>query len=57
MLQTMEQTMVNLHGQPQAPLPTRDKLRDFLRTKSPTFSHPVEPMVADDWLMSAEKKL
>jgi hypothetical protein len=26
MLQTMQQTMVNLHAQPQAPLPSRDRL-------------------------------
>jgi hypothetical protein len=29
MLQTMQQTMVNLHAQPQVPLPPRDKLGDF----------------------------
>jgi hypothetical protein len=53
----MLQTMVNLHGQPQAPPPQRDMLRDFQHTKSPTFSHAMEPMDADDWLMSIEKKL
>jgi hypothetical protein len=42
MLQTMQQTQVNLHAQPQAP---------------PTFSYAVEPMDADDWLKSIEKKL
>jgi hypothetical protein len=30
------------------PLPPRDKLEDFQRTKLPTFSHNVEPMDADD---------
>jgi hypothetical protein len=35
----------------------RDRLGDFQRTKSPTFSHVVEPMDADDWLKSVEKKL
>jgi hypothetical protein len=29
MLQTMQQTLVNLHAQPQAPPPLRDRLRDF----------------------------
>jgi hypothetical protein len=29
MLQTMQQIMVNLHAQPQAPLPLRDRLGDF----------------------------
>jgi hypothetical protein len=29
MLQTMQQTLVNLHAQPQAPPSPRDRLRDF----------------------------
>jgi hypothetical protein len=49
--------MVNLHAQPQAPPPLRDRLGDFQGTKSPTFSHAVEPMDADDWLKSIDKKL
>jgi hypothetical protein len=59
MLQTMQQTMVNMQAaQPQAPpLPLRDMLEDFQRTKSPTFSHTVEAMDVDDWLKSVEKKL
>jgi hypothetical protein len=57
MLQTMLQTMVNLHAQPQMPSPPRDRLGDFHRTKPPTFSHAMEPMNVDDWLKSVEKKL
>ncbi len=57
MLQTMQQTLVNLHAQPQAPPPPRDRLGDFQRTKPPTFSYAVEPMDDDDWLKSVEKKL
>jgi hypothetical protein len=59
MLQTIQQTMVNMqNAQPQAPSPPpRDKLGDFQRTKPPTFSHSVEPMDADDWLKTVEKKL
>jgi hypothetical protein len=57
MLQTMQQTLVNLHAQPQAPLLLRDRLGDFQRTKPPTFSYAVEPMDADDWLKYVEKKL
>jgi hypothetical protein len=55
----MQQTMVNMqHAQPQAPpLPMRDRLGDFQHTKPLTFSHVVEPMDADDWLKSGEKKL
>jgi hypothetical protein len=45
-------------AQPQAsPPPLRDRLGDFQRTKPLTFSHVVEPMNADDWLKSIEKKL
>jgi hypothetical protein len=59
MLQTMQQTMVNMQAaQPQVlSPPPRDSLGDFQRTKSPTFSHAVGPMDADDWLKSVEKKL
>jgi hypothetical protein len=57
MLQTIQQTLVNLHAQPQASPPPRDRLRDFQRTKLPTFSYVMEPMDADDWLKSVEKKL
>jgi hypothetical protein len=56
-LQTMQQTMVTLHAQPQALMPPRDRLRDFQRTKSSTFSHAMEPMDIDDWLKYVEKKL
>jgi hypothetical protein len=59
MLQTMQQIMVNMqNAQPQAPPPPpRDRLGDFQRTKPSTFSHFVEPMDADDWLKTVEKKL
>jgi hypothetical protein len=59
MLQTMQQTMVNMHNaQPQAPPPpSRDRLGDIQRTKPPTFSHSMEPMDADDWLKTIERKL
>jgi hypothetical protein len=39
------------------PLPPRERLGDFQRTKPPTFSYVVELMDADDWLKSIEKKL
>jgi hypothetical protein len=57
MLQTMQQTLVNLHAQPQAPPPPRDRLGDFQCTKPPIFSYVVEPMDANDWLKSIENKL
>jgi hypothetical protein len=55
----MQQTMVNIQAaHPQAPPPPlRDRLGDFQRTKSPTFSHAIEPMDANDSLKSIEKKL
>jgi hypothetical protein len=53
----MQQTMVNLHAQPQAPPPSRDRLGDFQRIKPPIFSYTMETMDADDWLKSVEKKL
>jgi hypothetical protein len=55
MLQATQQTMINQHAQPQAP--PRDRLGDFQCTKPPTFSSDVEPMDADNWLKSIEKKL
>jgi hypothetical protein len=51
--------MVNMqNAQHQAsPPPLRDRLGDFQHTKPPTFYHSVEPMDADDWLKTVEKKL
>jgi hypothetical protein len=48
MLQTIQQTMVNLHAQSQAPPPPWDRLGDFQRTKPLIFSYAVEPMDADN---------
>jgi hypothetical protein len=45
MLQTIQLTLVNLHAQPQASPPLRDRLGDFQCTK------------LRDWLKSIEKKL
>jgi hypothetical protein len=61
MLQTMQHTMANMQqSQGHQPVPQpqhRDKLGEFQRTKPPTFSHSNEPMDADDWLKTIEKKL
>jgi hypothetical protein len=50
MLQIMQQTIVNIQAaQAQAPpSPSMDRLGDFQRTKSLTFSHAMEPMDGDD---------
>jgi hypothetical protein len=58
MIQTMQQTIVNMQQNQQAPQPQqRDRLGDFQRTKPPSFSHCVKLMDADDWLKIIEKKL
>jgi hypothetical protein len=50
--------MQQAQGHQPAPQPQpHDKLGEFQRTKPPTFSHSVEPMDADDWLKTIEKKL
>jgi hypothetical protein len=53
--------MANMQQAPQhqlVPQPQQhDKLEEFQRTKPLTFSHSVEPMDADDWLKTIEKKL
>jgi hypothetical protein len=50
MLQTMQQTLVNMQAAPpQAlPPPLRDSLGEFQRAKPPTLSQAIEPMDADD---------
>jgi hypothetical protein len=39
------------------PLPPRDKLREFMSHKPPTFASSPDPLHADDWLKSVEKML
>src|SRR6266540_6736988 len=62
-LQGMAATMANLAQPAQAPVqqqpvnPHRDRLGDFLRTKSPTFGSAKNPLEADDWLKTVNKKL
>jgi hypothetical protein len=55
----MQQSLANMQAAPpQAPHPPpRDRLGEFQRTKPPTFSQAMEPMDADDWLKSVEKKM
>jgi hypothetical protein len=50
--------MQQVQGQQQVPqLQQRYKLGGFQWTKPPTFSHSIEPMDADNWLKTIEKKL
>jgi hypothetical protein len=42
---------------PPPPLPPRDKHREFMSHKPPTFASSPDPLDADDWLKSVEKML
>jgi hypothetical protein len=42
---------------PPPPLPPRDKHREFMSHKLPTFASSLDPLDADDWLKSIEKML
>ena len=37
--------------------PPHSKLNDFQRTQPPKFAYPQDPLEADDWLRTIEKKL
>ena len=59
LLTNMAQTMANMQAQMnQAPPPQqRDRHRDFMSHKPPTFSHVPDPLQADDWIKTIEKML
>jgi hypothetical protein len=63
LLQQMSNTMANMQGQfnnnqqHQHQLPPREKHREFMSHKPPTFSNSPDPLQADDWLKSVEKML
>jgi hypothetical protein len=42
---------------PPPPVPPRDKHREFMSHKPPTFANSPGPLDADDWLKSVEKML
>jgi hypothetical protein len=42
---------------PPPPLPPRDKHREFMSHKPPTFASSPDPLHSDDWLKSIEKML
>ena len=48
------QAMVGPNGNQPAP---HSKLSDIQRAKPPSFSQAVDPLDADDWLRTMEKKL
>src|SRR6185503_7657835 len=57
----MANAMANLQAQAnQAPVPQppqRDRHRDFMSHRPPTFSHSPDPLHTDDWLKTIEKML
>jgi hypothetical protein len=59
-LQTLQHLQPN-HQQQQSqappPPPPQSRLAEFLRTSPNTFSQAKDPMDAEDWLKSVEKKL
>jgi hypothetical protein len=67
LLQQMANTMMEMQAQihqdrqqpppPPPPAPPRDKHREFMSHKPPTFSSSPDPIQADDWLKSMEKML
>src|SRR4051812_42364941 len=42
---------------PPPPPPQQDRLTRFLRLNPPTFTSSAEPIIADDWLHTINKKL
>jgi hypothetical protein len=57
-LQTLNHLQPNPHvHQQQPPPPPQLRLGEFLRTLPTTFSQAKDPMEAEDWLRSIEKKL
>jgi hypothetical protein len=58
-LQTLNHLYSNqwVHQQQPPPPPPQSRLGKFLRTRPTTFSQAKDPMEAEDWLKSIEKKL
>ena len=60
LIQLLTQNMQNNNNNPPPPPlppPQQDRLTRFLRLNPPTFSSSSEPIVADDWLRTTNKKL
>jgi hypothetical protein len=58
----MANTIANMQAQmnqapPPPPPPTRDRHREFMSHKPPTFSHSLDPLQADYWIKTVEKML
>jgi hypothetical protein len=62
LLTQMANTIANMQAQmnqapPPPPPPARDRHREFMSHKPPTFSHSYDPLEADDWIKTVEKML
>jgi hypothetical protein len=60
LLTNMVNTIANMHAQmnqaaPPPPPPARDRHKEFMSHKSPSFSHSSDPLEADDWIKIVEK--
>ena len=57
MTQIMREFGAQMQNQATPQYPGRSKLNDFQRTQPPKFSFATDPLEADDWLRTMEKKL
>jgi hypothetical protein len=62
LLTNMANTIANMHAQmnqapPPPPPPARDRHREFMSHKPPSFSYSPDPLQADDWIKTVEKML
>jgi hypothetical protein len=62
LLTNMANTIANMQAQmnqasPPPPPPTRDRHKEFMSHKPPSFSHSADPLQADDWIKMVEKML
>jgi hypothetical protein len=55
--QRAQQQQAPLPPPPPPPVPLRDKHREFMSHKPPTFACSPDPLHADDWLKSVENML
>src|SRR3954466_8017452 len=58
LIQLLTQNMQNNNNNPPPPPPPQqDRLTRFLRLNPPTFTSSAEPIIADDWIRTINKKL
>jgi hypothetical protein len=62
LLTNMVNTVANMQAQinqapPPPPPPARDRHREFMSHKPPSFCHSFDPLEADDWIKTVEKML